>query len=147
MLLFDMLMMRALFIFLLKLNSYHSHKFTSPLQQTLKQSHRALHNCYSVKIMLKLLAFKWLLKELLLETKWYRGQVNLVSCLNSIHQIFFKILYYSIFIQAIPLVISTSLENLSLFHLQISLCQHCFVFLVFFPQKVIIFLFFLLSIF
>ena len=45
-------------------------EYTSPLQQTLKQNHRASHNCYSVKSMLKLLAFKWLLNELLLETEW-----------------------------------------------------------------------------
>ena len=38
-------------------------EFTSPLQQILKQNHGASLNCYSVKNMLKLLAFKWLLKE------------------------------------------------------------------------------------
>ena len=42
-------------------------EFTSPLQQTLKQNHRALHDCYNVKNMLKLLTFEWLLNELLLE--------------------------------------------------------------------------------
>ena len=146
MLLFDMLMMRALFIFLLKLNSYHSHKFTSPLQQTLKQSHSALRNCYSVKIMMKFLAFKWLLKELLLEAKWYRYHVNLVICLNSIHQIFFKILFFSLFIQAIPLVISNSLENLSLSIYRYHYVSTVLFFFCFF-FKVIIFLFFLLSIF
>ena len=35
-------------------------EFTSPLQQTLRQDHRTLHDCYSVKNILKLLAFKWL---------------------------------------------------------------------------------------
>ena len=65
-----MLMMRILFSFLLKLNSHHTYTFTSPLQQTLKQNHHALHDCYSVKNMLKLLAFIWLLNELLLEREW-----------------------------------------------------------------------------
>ena len=37
------------------------------MQQTLKQNQRASHNCYSVKKMLKLLAFKKLLNELELE--------------------------------------------------------------------------------
>ena len=35
------------------------------LEQTLKQNHRALHNSYNVKNMLKLLAFKWLLKQVI----------------------------------------------------------------------------------
>ena len=39
------------------------------------------YNCYSVKNMLKLLAFKWFLKKLLLETM-IRGHVDLVICLN-----------------------------------------------------------------
>ena len=46
------------------------HTFTSPLQQTLKQNHRASHNCCSIKYLLRLLAFKWLLNDLLLETEW-----------------------------------------------------------------------------
>ena len=44
-------------------------EFTSILQQTLKQNHRISHNCHSVKSMSKLLAFKWLLNHLLLETE------------------------------------------------------------------------------
>ena len=44
-------------------------EFTSPLQRTLKQNHRASLSCYSVTNMLKFLAFKWLLNELLLETE------------------------------------------------------------------------------
>ena len=59
----------AFFSFHLKLNSNHPYTFTSPLQQTLKENQRASQNCYSVKNMLKLLEFKWLLNELLLETK------------------------------------------------------------------------------
>ena len=43
--------------------------FTPPLQQTLKQNHRPSHNCDSVKNILKLLAFKWLLNQLLLKTE------------------------------------------------------------------------------
>ena len=65
-----LLTMRVLFNFLLKLNSHHSYTFTSPLQQTLKQDHHALHNCYSVINMLNFLAFKWILNELLFETEW-----------------------------------------------------------------------------
>ena len=42
-------------------------EFISPLQQTIKQNHRALHNCNRVKNMLKHLAFKWLLNVLLLK--------------------------------------------------------------------------------
>ena len=39
------------------------------------------YNCYSVKNMLKLLAFKWLLNELLLQIM-IRGHLNLVICVN-----------------------------------------------------------------
>ena len=67
MLLLVLLIMRVLLSFLLKLNSYHPHTFTLALQNTVKQNHCASHNCYSVKNMLKLLAFKWILNELLLE--------------------------------------------------------------------------------
>ena len=49
---------------------YITIKFISPLQQTLTQNHRSSHKCYSVKIMLKLVAFKWLLNELLVKTEW-----------------------------------------------------------------------------
>ena len=56
--------------------------FTSPLQQTLKQNHRALHNCYKVKNMMKFLAFKWLLNELLFEKEW--SEVKLVWSFVSI---------------------------------------------------------------
>ena len=41
--------------------------FTSPLQQTLKQNHRASHNWYIVKNMLNFLVFKWLLDKPLLK--------------------------------------------------------------------------------
>ena len=51
------------FQFRLKLNSYHLYTFISPLQRTLKQNYRVSHNFYSVKNMLKLLAFKRLLDE------------------------------------------------------------------------------------
>ena len=60
---------KGFFKFLLELNLHHPYTFTSPLQHTLKQNQRASNNCYSVKNMLKPLAFKWLLNELLLETK------------------------------------------------------------------------------
>ena len=62
-------MMRVLFSFLLKLNSHRPYTFTSPLQQTLKQNLRAWHNFCSAKNMLKLLAFRWVLNELLLKTE------------------------------------------------------------------------------
>ena len=56
--------------------------FTSSLQQTLKQNHRASHNCCSVKNMLKLVAYKWLLNKLLLETEW--SEVKLIWWFGSI---------------------------------------------------------------
>ena len=115
-------MMRVLFSLLLKLKSYHPHTFTSPLQQTLKQNYRASHNCCSVKNMLKLLAFKWLLNELLLETEWSEAML-----IRSFF-IFFKVLLFIVLMQAIS-------------HLQLSLWKYCFVFILFFPQKSIIFLF------
>ena len=71
----------ALLSFLLKLNSHHAYTFTSPLQQTRKQNHPALHNCYSFKNMLKLLAFKWL-KWVIAWNRTIRGHVNLVICIN-----------------------------------------------------------------
>ena len=64
-----LVMVRVLFSFLLNLNYYRHYTFTSPLQETLKQNDRASHNCYSVKNMLKPLAFKWLLNGSLLETE------------------------------------------------------------------------------
>ena len=64
-----LLMMRDLFSFLQKLNPDYTYTFTSPLQQTLKQDHHASHSYYSVKDILKLLAFKWLLNEFLLDIK------------------------------------------------------------------------------
>ena len=120
MLLVILLMMRVLFSFLLKMNSHHPYTFTSPLQQTLKQNHCASHNCCSVKNTLKLLALKWLLNESLLETEL--SEVMLVWWIVSIKLIrFFKKLSLLMFIQTIHLVTSTSLQKLSLFHLQISL--------------------------
>ena len=118
-----LLMTRVLFIFLLKLNSQYSYTCTSLLQQTLKQNH-----CYSVKNMLKFLPFKRLLNELLLETNWF--EVMLIWLFVSINFIrsFFKILFFDIFIQTIPLVISTLPETLSLFQLQISLWLSNFIF-------------------
>ena len=69
MLLVLLLMMRFFLSFLLKLNSHYPYTFTSPFQKTLKLNQRASHNCYIAENMLKLLVFKWLLKELLLQTK------------------------------------------------------------------------------
>ena len=111
----------AFFSFLLKLNSHHLYTFTSLLQQTLKQNQCASHNCYSVKNILKLLAFKWLLNEVLLETKL--SEVMLIWWFVSVKSIrpFLKFSFFNMFFQMIPLVISTSLEKLNLFHLQISL--------------------------
>ena len=66
-----LLMLKVPFSFLLKLNSHYAHMFTSPFQKTLKQNHLASHNYYSGdKNMLKFLALKLFLKELLLETEW-----------------------------------------------------------------------------
>ena len=47
---------------------HYPYTFTSPLQKTQNQNHCAWHDYYSLKNMLKLLAFRWLLNELLLET-------------------------------------------------------------------------------
>ena len=63
------LSMMKSFQFSLEAKFTYPYTFTLLLQQTLKQSRRISHNCYSVKNMLKLLAFTWLLNELLLETK------------------------------------------------------------------------------
>ena len=75
------------------MNSHYPYTFTSLLQQTLKQNHRALHNCYSAKNMLKLLAFKWLLNKLSLETEW--SEVMLIWRFVSIRFInsFLKLCY------------------------------------------------------
>ena len=114
MLLLILLMMRVLFSFLLKLNPQHLYTFTSPLQQTQEQNHRALRNCYIVKSMLKLLAFKWLLFELLLETEfrlilWF-SPIKLIGSFLK-----FKVKVFNIFIQTIP---STSFEK----HLHLQKC-------------------------
>ena len=121
------------FSFLLRLNLYHSHTFTSPLQQTLKQNHPASHNwqCQKhVEILSIQIAFKWAIAW----TRRIRGYVNPVIFL------YLKIFFVYIFIRIITFAISTSKEKLSLLHLQISLWQHYFVFpLFFFHQKGIIF--------
>ena len=70
----------VLFSFLLKLNSHHLYTFTSLWQQTLKRNYRASHNCYSVKNVLKLLAFKW---RVITWDRIIRGHVNPVICLSS----------------------------------------------------------------
>ena len=135
-------MMRVLFSYPLKLKSYRHHTFTSTLQQILKQNHQASHNSYSVKNISKLLVFQWLLNELLLEIEW--SEVMLIKWLVSIQIIMSFIIFlffFNIFIHTIPFVISTSLEKLSVFHLQVSSWQHCFVYLLFFSQKGIIFFF------
>ena len=62
------------FSFLLKLNSHRPYTFTSPVQETLKQNHRASHNCHCVRT--HVLAFKWPLHGMI------RSNVNLVICLN-----------------------------------------------------------------
>ena len=46
-------MTRVLFSFLLKLDSHHPNTFTSPLQQTLSQIHRASHNCNCTLLLLE----------------------------------------------------------------------------------------------
>ena len=76
-----LLMMRVLFSFLLKLNSPHPYTFTSPLQQKLKQNHRASHNCYSVKKHVKALSIQMAFKQVIAWNRMIRGRVNLVICL------------------------------------------------------------------
>ena len=143
MLLLIFLMMRVVVSFLLKLNSHHPDTFASPLQQTLNQNYRASHNCYSVKNMVKLLLFKWLLNELLVETEW--SEIMLfwwlvwIILISSFLKISFQYIYSN---KAMYLVISTSLEKLSLFHLQIS-CHGSTVllFFCFFSLECLIFFF------
>ena len=81
-------------------------EFISPLQKTPNQYLLSLYNCCSVKIMLKLLAFKWLLNELLLEIEW--SELILIWW-------FFSIKFIRYFLKfpclIFPLLISTSLEN------------------------------------
>ena len=118
------------FSFLLRLNLYHPHTFTSPLQQTLKQNHSASHNwqCQKhVEILSIQIAFKWAIAW----TRRIRGYVNPVICL------YLKIFFVYIFIRIITFAISTSIEKLSLLHLQISLWQPYFVFPLFFfwPER------------
>ena len=69
--------------------------------------------------MLKLLAFKWLLNELLLETEW--SEIMFIWWFVSIKFIrsFLKFSFCNVFLM-ISLAISTSLEKLSLFDQQIS---------------------------
>ena len=71
--------------------------------------------------LLKLLVSKKLFKELLFETEW--SGVMLVWLFVSIKstRTFLNIYFFNIFTQTILLVILTSLERLSLFHLQVSL--------------------------
>ena len=75
MLLLILLMMKVLLRFLLKLDDEGSFafslkaEFTLPLQQKLKQNHCTLQNCYSDKSILRLLAFKWLYNQLLVEAE------------------------------------------------------------------------------
>ena len=70
-----LLMVKVLLRFLLKLDDEGSFafslkaEFTLPLQQKLKQNHCTLQNCYSDKSMLRLLAFKWLYNQLLVEAE------------------------------------------------------------------------------
>ena len=100
--------------------------FASPLLQTLKQNHPGLHNYYSVKNMLKLLTFKWLLSKLLLETEWSEimliwwllletewSEIMLIWWFVSIKFIksFLKFSFFNISIQTIPFVILTTMEK------------------------------------
>ena len=98
-----LVMVRVLFSFLLNLNYYRHYTFISPLQETLKQNHPASHNCYSVKNMLKLLAFKWLLNVLLLETEW--SDVMLIWWFVSLKFIrsFLKKIFLICFFKRLPL--------------------------------------------
>ena len=64
--LLTLLMMMVLLSFLLKLTSHHLYTFTFPLQQKLKQNHRAFAQLLLCSKQVKLLAFKWLIEKLLL---------------------------------------------------------------------------------
>ena len=129
-------MLRVPFSFLLKLKSYYPYKFISPLQQTLKQNHCASHICYNVRNMLKLLAFNWLLKELLL-----RGLVILVIFLNQIIRSFLKFSFLISLFKLFPLQFPSHWKNylFSIYRYHYG-NTNLFFFWVF-PQKGIIFFF------
>ena len=111
----------AFFSFLLSMNLRHPYTFTSPLQQTLKWNQRASHNCYSVTNMLKLLAFKWLLNELLRETKL--SEVILILWFVSVKFIrpILKFSFLICFFSNDSPCNFNYIGKMSLFHLQISL--------------------------
>ena len=111
----------AFFSFLLSMNLRHLYTFTSPLQQTLKWNQRASHNYYSATNMLKLLAFKWLLNELLRETKL--SEVILILWFVSVKFIrpILKFSFLICFFSNDSPCNFNYIGKMSLFHLQISL--------------------------
>ena len=120
MLLLILLMMRALSSFLL--NLHYPYTFTSPLQKTLNQNQRASHSFYSVKDISKTLSIQLAFKWVFAWNRVIRGHVCLLICLNEIQLNSFDLFQHSlfnIFIQTIPMIISTSLGKLSFFLPQI----------------------------
>ena len=135
-------MLRVLFSFFLKLSSYHPYTFTSPLQKTLKQNHRASHNCYRVKNMSKLLAFKWLLNELLPEIEWSKVMLMWWFVSSKFLRSFLKFSFLISLFKRFPLWFQLHWKNCpySICRYYQRLALFCFS-SVFFPQKGIIFFF------
>ena len=97
---FSIALLRVFFSFLLKLNSItvmHSHH---PSQRYWS---RTTDICYSVKDMLKLLAFKWLLNELLVETEWSVVVLIWWFVSNKIIRSFLKLSFLTYLFKRFPL--------------------------------------------
>ena len=114
-LLLILLMIKVLLSFLLKLNFHHPCKFTSPLQKAVKQNHHTLHNCYSVKNMLKLLVYiQMALKPVAPWNKMLRSHVNLVICLVKFMISIFTLSFLISLFRRFPFWFQTLLEKLSI---------------------------------
>ena len=114
-------------------------EFTSPLQETPKQNQHASHKCYSVKNMLKLLAFKWLLNELLLETKL--SEAMLIWWFVSIKFVgpFLKFSFLTWFFKRFPLYFQHHCKNCPFSIYRYHCGSTILLFFCFFPEKGIIF--------
>ena len=134
-----LLVLRLLFSFLVKLNSYHSYTFTSPFQQTLKEKHSASHDCYSVKNILKVLAFKWLLNELLLGIEW--SEVTLIWWFASIKFIKSFLKFSFLIFKLFSFQFQFHWKNCPFFIYRYHYSSTILFFFCLFPQKDIIFFF------
>ena len=103
-----LLMMRVLLNFPLKLNSHHPCTFASSLQQTPKQKPIFAQLLQYSQKMLKLLAFKCFLNDILLERKF--SEVMLIWLFVSIKSITSFSIFFFFFLK-IPILILASLGN------------------------------------